>query len=399
LARFLSGATITYGAIGLPNGLKISTSTGTITGTIAAGAAVQGPYTVTLIAGDNTYSINQTFTWTVTNPITIAGVLDQTSVEGASPSLSISASDATSGATLVYTANGLPLGLKINSSTGSITGTVAAGAAQYGPYFVTVTAGDGTSSADMNFNWNVTNPVVITVPADQTNNQGDTVSLNISASDSSSGTLTYGATGLPGGLSINASTGHISGTVASGAAAGSPYTVTLYANDGTYRDSEIFNWTIGTTVAVTDPGVQSNKEGDSVSLTMTGTDSGGTISSWSASGLPTGLSINSSTGAITGTASSGGTWNPTITASDGTHSGSDTFEWDVSSPITISDAGPQAYNAGDAVSVPITATDTASGTLSFSASGLPSGLSISSSTGTISGTISSLCYPRKHLPL
>ena len=71
---------------------------------------------------------------------------------------------------------------------------------------------------------------------------------------------------------------------------------------------------------MTDPGDQSNNEGDTVSLAMTATDTGGTISSWSATGLPTGLSINTSSGLISGTASTGGSWNFTITASDGTHS-------------------------------------------------------------------------------
>jgi Bacterial Ig-like domain (group 3)/Putative Ig domain/Calx-beta domain len=391
----VSGSTVTYGAVGLPDGLKISTSTGTITGTIAAGAAANGPYTVTLIAGDGTYSINQTFTWKVANPITITPVLPQTSVEGASVTLGIIATDATSGATMVYTAVGLPNGLKINTSTGAITGTVAAGAAQNGPYNVMVTVGDGTASASIGIPWNISSPVAITVPADQTNNEGDSVSLTITATDSTSGTITYGATNLPAGLSINPSTGAITGTVASAASAASPNTVILLATDGTYTDIKSFTWKIGiaTTITVADPGSQSNNEGDSISLAMSATDTGGTISSWSATDLPTGLSINSSTGVVSGTASTGGTWNPTITATDGTHSASVTDAWDVSSPITITDSGPQAYNAGDAVSVPITATDTASGTLVFSSSTLPSGLSISSSTGTISGTISSSLTP------
>ena len=99
---------------------------------------------------------------------------------------------------------------------------------------MTVSAGDGTCSASQSFTWNVNGPVNIVTPADQTNNEGDTVSLSISASDGRSGTLTYGAAGLPAGLSINASTGAISGTISAGAAANGPYTVTLLAEDGTY---------------------------------------------------------------------------------------------------------------------------------------------------------------------
>jgi Putative Ig domain len=57
------------------------------------------------------------------------------------------------------------------------------------------------------------NTVTVTNPGSQTSVVGTSVSLHIVASDSASGqTLTYSATGLPGGLSINSSTGVISGT-------------------------------------------------------------------------------------------------------------------------------------------------------------------------------------------
>ncbi len=56
------------------------------------------------------------------------------------------------------------------------------------------------------------NTVTVTNPGSQTGTVGTAVSLQITATDSASGqTLTYSATGLPTGLSINASTGLISG--------------------------------------------------------------------------------------------------------------------------------------------------------------------------------------------
>ena len=56
----------------------------------------------------------------------------------------------------------------------------------------------------------------LTNPGNQSNYDLDAVNLALSASDSESKTLTYYATGLPSGLSINSSTGHITGTLASG---------------------------------------------------------------------------------------------------------------------------------------------------------------------------------------
>ncbi|WP_395695500.1 M4 family metallopeptidase [Nocardioides sp.] len=87
-----------------------------------------------------------------------------------------------------------------------------------------------------------TNTVTVTNPGSQTGTVGTAKSLQISASDSASGqTLTYSATGLPAGLSINASTGLISGTPKTAAT----YTTTVTAKDTTNATgSATFTWTI-----------------------------------------------------------------------------------------------------------------------------------------------------------
>jgi hypothetical protein len=81
-------------------------------------------------------------------------------------------------------------------------------------------------------------------------------------------------------------------------------------------------------VTISNPGNQTSTVGTAVSLTMTA--SGGTGSfSWSATGLPTGLSINASSGVISGTPTSAGLSTVTITATSGIQSGSATFNWTV----------------------------------------------------------------------
>ncbi|MEV6795760.1 putative Ig domain-containing protein [Streptomyces sp. NPDC051320] len=88
----------------------------------------------------------------------------------------------------------------------------------------------------------------------------------------------------------------------------------------------------GNTVSVTNPGNQSTKVNTSVSLQIKATDSDTSKSlTYSATGLPAGLSINASTGLITGTPTATGTSSVTVTAKDSTNaSGSTSFNWTVS---------------------------------------------------------------------
>ncbi len=87
----------------------------------------------------------------------------------------------------------------------------------------------------------------------------------------------------------------------------------------------------GNTVTVTNPGNQSTVVNTAVSLQIKASDSAsGQTLTYSATGLPAGLSINSSTGLISGTPTATGTSNATVTAKDSTGaSGSTSFSWTV----------------------------------------------------------------------
>ncbi|HTZ42823.1 MAG TPA: putative Ig domain-containing protein [Jatrophihabitans sp.] len=87
------------------------------------------------------------------------------------------------------------------------------------------------------------NIVTVLDPGSRSATVGTATSLQIQASDSASGqSLTYSATGLPAGLTINASSGLISGTPTT-AASYSP-TVTVKDTTGA-ADSTSFSWTVG----------------------------------------------------------------------------------------------------------------------------------------------------------
>jgi len=181
------------------------------------------------------------------------------------------------------------------------------------------------------------NTITVTSPGSQTNSPGIAITpLQIVATDTdTSQVLTYSATGLPTGLSINATTGVISGTPTT--TTGSPFSVTVTVTDTSGASgSATFTWTIHNVVTVSNPGPLTSPTSFPVTLAMHATDSNPSITTftWSATGLPTGLSINPATGVITGTtSSSNGAFTAHVTATDiSGGSGSAAFNWFVGAP-------------------------------------------------------------------
>ncbi|HKT03239.1 MAG TPA: putative Ig domain-containing protein [Rugosimonospora sp.] len=98
-------------------------------------------------------------------------------------------------------------------------------------------------------------------------------------------------------------------------------------------------------VTVTNPGAQTGVVGTAVSLTLSA--SGGTGPyTWAATGLPTGLSLNASTGVVSGLPTTAGTYAVTVTATSGTASGGATFTWSISANGAVCTAGQRLGNPG-----------------------------------------------------
>ena len=183
---------------------------------------------------------------------------------------------------------------------------------------------------EVNIGVSVTVIPLLVSPGTQNSAVNDSVNLQVQASGLPSGdSWTYSASGLPSGLSINTSTGLITGTITGTA---NTYSASVTVADGTRASaSQTFTWNVSV-LSQTNPGTQNNGVGDVVSLQIndTGLPSGDTWS-YSASGLPSGLTINTSTGLITGTITgSPNTYSPSVSASDGNGASvTQAFTWKV----------------------------------------------------------------------
>jgi len=113
--------------------------------------------------------------------------------------------------------------------------------------------------------------------------------------------------------------------------------------------------TIATTVTVNAPGNQSTALGSPASLQMTASAPAGALT-WSATGLPAGLSINASTGLISGTPTTLGAYSVTVKAVQGTLSNSTTFTWTVTSVSSCSPANKLVNGGFESGNTPWTAT-------------------------------------------
>ncbi|MEE9398483.1 MAG: putative Ig domain-containing protein [Methylococcales bacterium] len=237
----------------------------------------------------------------------------------------------------------------------------------------------------------------ITQPISQNSREGDSIQLTIQASDADEDSLTYSASGLPTGLSINSNSGLISGVLASGSVG--TYNVSVSVSDGQASDGATISWIVTAVASNQPPEVmsvvdQSNQEGDTPNLGIDATDPDGDVLSYSASGLPGGLSIDGSSGLISGTLSnsSAGTHSVTVTVSDGQVSRNTSFDWvitvvPVNNPPQITNPGDQNNQVGEIANISIEASDPDGDSLSFSAIGLPAGINIETTTGKIIGAI------------
>ena len=359
--KTVSGVTYSYS-------WSITPSSGTFSynsdHSVASISPAVGSYTLSCVASANTYS--QTFNFSITVKQLVTPVPTSNSPVCSGSSLNLS-TPAVSGA--IYSWTG-PNGFTSNSATPVI---LNASSSNAGTYNVSVTSTQGCSSAVAS-----TTVSVNTAPSATISYSGTPFCTSISTAQAVTRTGSAGGTysASPSGLSINSSTGAITPSTSTPGT----YTVTytMAASGGCSVKTATTSVTI-TSLPTATVSYSGTPFCTSVStaqpVTRTGT-SGGTYSA-----SPSGLSINSSTGAITPSTSTPGTYTVTYTMTAGggcsvqTATTSVTIASVPATPVPTSNSPVCLHN-------PINLTTTALAGASYSWTG-PAGFSSSSQSPTI----------------
>ena len=377
------GYVFSVSAGSLPSGLSMSAG-GVISGTPSAG----GSFNFTAFVRDSNGNTG-TRAYTVnigTNSLTVNPAALPNGTLTVAYSQTVSASGGTGPYTFAVSAGALPTGLSLDVNSGDITGTPTVA----GPFSFTIRATDslnnvGTRAYTVNIGSNILTVNPASLPGGTT---GTAYSQTMTASGGSGG-YTFAVTvgSLPAGLSLS-SGGVISGTPSAAGAS----TFTVQATDSSANTgSRSYTLTISAAPLTINPASLPNgATGTVYSQTIVASGGAAPYSYAVLSGtLPTGLSLDPSSGALTGTPSAGGSFSFTIQATDSTpNTGTRAYTVNIgTNSLAVNPASLPNGTQGVAYSQTVSASGgTGPYTFTVSAGALPAGLSLNASSGAITGT-------------
>ena len=240
---------VSYSASGLPSGLSINAQTGIISGAIANYwyfYRQNFTFNVTVNATDSQKTTSTSFTWKTLPGFTPTGVNNRSSLVGEQIAFPIYATDFLNGGAFTYTVENLPPGITYDPTTQIASGKLDNFADLGGPYRpkVTFTNTVFNYSYPMTFDWQVSPAILLTSPGSQSSRVGDVVDLAIAVERDFGSPLTFSANELPAGLSIDAATGRITGTIGNQEASPFESFVQVSVTDGVYTGYVALDWRV-----------------------------------------------------------------------------------------------------------------------------------------------------------
>lgn len=331
--------TLTYTASVLPDGLTIDGATGLISGI----STLPGIYQVSVTVSNINESATVTFQWTIEAPLTVLGSY-QTTFQAASPAL---------GWQYLWNANG-PMGMASSyvpliwngsqydsdgllgspdntdfswgqlNATGGHTGP---GSAQGKPQITSDVFAIVSRDIAADGRYTLINALITDTNPNCGNGGQVRVYLNdsllVSKDFPNGGSTTFD-------LDLGQLTANDTVYIASG------------PNSSDYCDAFIWDFELAkeTPVAtshliLTSPGDQVMSVGDNVNLQLDALAPNNLALTYQAPVLPTGLSINSATGVISGIPTAAGIYQVSVTVSNAIEADTKTFQWKIEAPITV----------------------------------------------------------------
>ena len=364
-----------FSASNLPPGLSINAA-GLITGTISGAFSGTTTVTNTTPAGD----INGALPWTAVAKPVAPSYSDRNDIRNQPVNVDLAAGWTDANPT-GFSASNLPAGLSMNSA-GVVSGTPTT---VYTTRSVTVrnaTAVDTQSAAP--FNWAIRNVPSAPSYADITGYAGDAVVKDLSVGWSNAASNGFTVDQLPAGLTMS-NVGLVTGTPS--AAATTAVTVTNTSGSDVV-DASPFDWKIILKPVAPTYDARQGRVGTAENFDAATGWTNPVANGFSATGLPTGLSI-SAVGVITGTPTTVGTFYPVIrnTTELGTISAA-SFAWGID-PAPVPPTPPTYLDQTDFQDMPVSK-NVATGWVNadpdgFTVDQLPVGLSMSPQ-GRVTGT-------------
>lgn len=368
----------------LPGGVSLNSTTGALGGTPNANTGGTYPITITAQNGIGSNAI-QSFTLTVDQAPAITSSNNTTFAVGSNSTFTVIATGFP--APTISETGSLPSGLTFNPANGTLSGTPASGTQTSSPYSISFTAQNGVGSnavQTFTLNVNLTAPPAFTSSNSTTFTTGTPGTFTVTASGAPA--PTFSETGaLPSGV-ILSSAGVLSGTPAAGT--GKSYPITITAQNGIAPNAtQSFTLTVDQAPAITSGISATFTVGINGSFAVSAT--GFPSPTYSETGaLPTGVSLNSSTGVLSGTPGSGtqGSYPITITAQNGVSpNATQSFTLTVNTAPSFSSSSSTTFTVGTFGTFTVTSAGSPAPTVGESGT-LPNGVSFNSSTGVLSGT-------------